>query len=643
MCGIVGVLCVEAGWDVKSVMYQGLLELLNRGYDSMGISYLLETTGDRHTTRSIHKDEFFRALEREKREFRNGIAHTRWATHGEVSVKNAHPHIDVVHGNFAVVHNGIIENFQEHRAFLASHGFPCRSDTDSEIIPNLMAYYYHLNQETDPTTRLENSIRYVLERLDGTYGLVIQARDFPTRLYCARKGSPLLLGITHDRRMGILVSEKSAFGGRVTDYLSLLDNSLHRLEISSEGHIVYESIGADRSPSILYSHAEDDPSLLLSASSSDRMASAAAPGEHTLREIFEQPGTIQRCLRFGARFSPTGRVKLGGLDAMADKIRACEHFYFLGCGTSFHAAQICAFFFRKWTPSASVVLAIDASEFSTLELPRGNQKTCLVFITQSGETLDLYNTLRLVDDPGVDNHHKKYIKLGIVNVVDSLIARGVDAGVYMGCGKERGVASTKTFTSSVIIGWLMAHWVAQTTLRPNELVLYNTFHETVAEFLRGAAETTARAWTERLRNNTSSLFVLGRGLDYFLAREAALKIKELCYLHAEAYPSGALKHGPFALLDADTHVLVIMTDTETSSRTRNAIHEIHARGSTVLLLTTSLDDIPIDPDRVLLIPTHPWSGLLASMALQLLATRLSLTRGINPDFPRNLAKTVTVE
>lgn len=635
MCGIVGLLCVEAGWDVKSVMYQGLLELLNRGYDSLGISYLVENDGgDRHLARSVQKDEFFRALEREKREFRNGIAHTRWATHGEVSERNAHPHVDTLQGNFALVHNGIIENFQEHRAFLTSVGVTCRSDTDSEVIVNLVAYFYSINEETNPTTRVENSIRYVLERLHGTYGLVLQMRDFPTRLYCARKGSPLLLGITTDKRMGILVSEKSAFGGRVVDYLSLLDNSLHRLEILGE-EIIHESIGADRSPSILYSH-DHDPGPPPPPEETQLFFSH---GEHTLREIFEQPQTIQGCLRFGARFTPQGFIKLGGLEAAASKIRACTHFYFLGCGTSYHAAQISAYFFRKWTTSASVVLAMDGSEFSLTDLPRGEHKTCCVFITQSGETLDLYTVLQSLGT--------NVIKLGIVNVVDSMIARSVDAGVYMGCGKERGVASTKTFTSSVLIGWLMAHWVHQTQFPRDGLQLYNTFHETVHHFLHHVAGAVVETWTTKLLHS-SSLILLGRGLDYFIAREGALKIKELCYLHAEAFPSGALKHGPFALLDANMHVIVLMTsDPETFPRTRNAIHEIRARGSTVLLLTSTTDvdtmNVDIDPGNILSIPEHPWSLLLASMVLQLLAVRLSIAKGINPDFPRNLAKTVTVE
>jgi len=644
MCGIIGVLCVEAGWESKSVLYQGIMELLNRGYDSVGISFLDEEKNKIRQIRTLRIDDVLEALQKERYEFRVGMAHTRWATHGGVCIENAHPHIDTVSNTFALIHNGIIENFMDHKVFLESRGVVFRSGTDSEVIVNMIAYYVSISstypQEPDPEKRLENIIRYVLELLEGTYGLVIQCLMFPSRLYCARKGSPILLGITPDGRMGLIASEKSAFCGRVEKYVSLHDNSLHRIHISDEGRIQHDSIGADQTPSTPYEirHCQSEESLMTSLSNIPN-TSLGKKGEHTLMEIYQQPRTVQRCLRYGARFtSPLqGKIKIGGLDPIAERIRGCKNFYFFGCGTSYHAAQLAVYFFKKWT-SVRFVQAIDGSEFLSTDLPKKNkdeERCCSVFISQSGETLDLFNVLKLTQDP-------MNVHLGIINVVDSMIARTVEAGVYMGCGKERGVASTKTFTSSVIIGWLMAHWYAGTVFP--DAGVYTNFHNVVEEFLP-YTESVLDRWIhqqERFKQ-TKSMFILGKGMDFFIAHEGALKIKELCRIHAEAYPSGALKHGPFALLDETTPVFMIMTDPEGAAKCQNAIHEIRSRNAPVYVITSLTNNNDNDDDQTLVVPSHPWSFLLAGIVFQLLSVRLSLSLGFDPDFPRNLAKVVTVE
>jgi glucosamine--fructose-6-phosphate aminotransferase (isomerizing) len=340
---------------------------------------------------------------------------------------------------------------------------------------------------------------------------------------------------------------------------------------------------------------------------------------------------------------PSAKVKLGGLDRIGAKVRNCRHIYLFGCGTSYHVAQLGAVFFRRYT-DAHVVLAYDASEFEVGDLPRlteASSPCACLFISQSGETLDLSRVMEKLDFMGPEN----YIKLGIVNVVDSLIARNVEAGVYMNCGRERGVASTKSFTASVIIAWLIAHWYAETLLET--VSLYASFAGTVESFLVDIKPRLQGllACLFPAGSAPSSVLLLGKGLDFYIAKEGSLKIKELCYVHAEAYPSGALKHGPFALLEENTVVLFLATDPDGFQKTRNALHEVTARKPRVLLFCTPsfVAKETTDGVETVLVPDHPWSFLLANMALQYFALCLSLARNINPDFPRNLAKVVTVE
>lgn len=632
MCGIVGILSVETNWQIKSILYEAVLELLNRGYDSMGVSIIVEDNNQFSVKKALETCEILQFLKEEKKETRNGIAHTRWATHGGVSVVNAHPHVDTVAGRFALVHNGIIENFETHKALLVREGVTFASLTDSEVIVNLIAYHFDRTCRLVENTRdrLVQSLQTTLRTLEGTFGIIVQSTLMPETLFCARRGSPLLIGVSKDRTQGMIVSEKSGFLYHVEKYVSIDDNNIYCLERDGE-HVQYSCVGEDCN----VTHYSLDSVVVDSAEARSRDTIGFTC--HTEREIWDQPASIRRCLNYGSRFTLSGKIKLGGLDPLATTLRGCRHLYLFGCGTSHHVALLGALFFRRIITEAEVVLAFDASEFEMSDLPRTLPETrcCCLFISQSGETLDLARVVEMMKGT-------RYMRLGIVNVVDSLIARNVEAGVYMNCGRERGVASTKSFTTSVIITWLIAHWFSHTTFE--NVSLYSGFADTVQDFL---VEVTPQlqGLAVSLFDAKPSVLVLGKGLDYFIAKEASLKIKELCYLHAEAYPCGSLKHGPFALLDEDTIVIIVVTDPLAFQKSRNALHEVTARKPKTLLVCTPafMDTDGTETTHTVVVPNHPWAFLLANMALQYLALQVSLSRGINPDFPRNLAKVVTVE
>jgi len=621
MCGIVGVLSSTENWRTKSILYGSIVELLNRGYDSIGACFISE--GAYHIKKSLEKDVLLDYLKEEKRDFSNGTAHTRWATHGGVTLENAHPHLDTLEGQLTIVHNGIIENFEENKQFLLEKKCCFRSSTDSEVIINKIAYHFYITEkdvEKDIQKRLLRSMALTTSALEGTYGIIVQCLLLPGVLFCARKGSPILMGVSDDKTLGMVVSEKSGFLNHVREYISINDNSLYCME-NKDGCVRCYCAGDG-----------DYCGATLFLNDWTQEETSHAYSSFTEKEIMEQPSSIRRCLHYGSRLTGLGRVKLGGLEQVPS-LRECRRFYLFGCGTSYHAALLGARFLRRFT-RASFAMALDASEFSTADLPPSDDgsRACALFISQSGETLDLYSVLEKLS---ID------VKLGVVNVVDSLIARNTDGGVYLNCGKEKGVASTKSFTSSVIVLWLIARWLSDEPIE--DVTAYSGFGDVVERFL----ETNwARLHTlaTTIPSSTTSMFILGKGTDLFIAMEACLKLKELAYVHAEAYSSGSLKHGPFALLEEGTPVVFLATDPEGFQKTRNALHEVAARGARVIVVGT----LSFEFDKTLgvefiEVPSHPWSFLLANIAMQVFALHLSTARGNEPDYPRNLAKVVTVE
>lgn len=628
MCGIIGVLSTIKNWHVKSILYDGLLELQNRGYDSMGIA-LLDEQGFR-IEKSISKDKVLKFLTDDTHNIQNGIAHTRWATHGNVTTENAHPHVDTLKNEISVVHNGIIENYQELKTRLLQKHFVFRSTTDTEVIVNLIAetFYESFRHIDDIVERMALSIDCVTTDLEGTYGIIVQHVSLPTYLFCARRGSPILIGINTEQTIGIITSEKSAFPHNVNDYIALQDNSLYVLTCQFTKVHIRAFRGTDEKRT----YRSDSLQL-------EKNMSMTGFRCFTEKEIWEQPIAVQKALNFGSRLQYNS-IRLGGLDRITSQLEECQNVYLFGCGTSFHSALIGAHFFRECS-GLNVVQAYNASEFDVRELPRVPGRSCCVFISQSGETLDLYILLEKLRQA---DHN--FVMLGVINVVDSLIARTVDAGVYMNCGRERGVASSKSFTSSVIVLWLVSRWFYRCHIDQDEAhdVLNVSEH---IEQLFATIHPTVISWVGSL-SSISSILLLGKHFDFHVAQEGSLKIKELSYVHAEAYPCGALKHGPFALLHSGMLVFFIATVKEGYSKSLNALNEVLAREARVILLCCqSFHDLMTDTQHdqldICILPDTPWAFLLANIVLQIFALELAIHLGHNPDFPRNLAKVVTVE
>ncbi|NDE15321.1 SIS domain-containing protein [bacterium] len=614
MCGITALLSLEPG-HFEDFVYT-MHELRNRGYDSVGISFL--------------ENEAFRVYKslgvvpmpgENTATATNMIGHTRWATHGGVSLNNAHPHIDTVCGTLAMVHNGIIENHQELRERYRTRQ---ASETDSEVLLNsIAARWRELRSETALEQSLRRAITDVLATTEGTYGLVFQCAELPDVLLAIRHGSPLVLGTDKDHTMIMISSETQAFPPGITRVYSLPTNELVVLRFDEHFHKDFTAIDPR--------HRSGD---------SDRALGAYR--HFTEKEILEQQDLIERVSKNFSRYSvATGRIHLGGLSHLAPSLCQASHVYLFGCGTSLHAAMILRRFFLEATP-LSHVHVVDATEADGLDWKAAVRgRTVGIFLSQSGETRDL---LACLERFRLDVH--RVVCLGITNVVGSALSQQTDGGLYTNAGRERGVASTKSFTAQVISGILCVLWFHQLFLpredAPRIAVLRQI--EDLRVVLRDGLSPlfeTVRTTLVPLILPHRSLFLLGRGNDFLIAREGALKIKEITYRHAEAYPAGALKHGPFALMDESVLVVFVLTDASTRQESLNSITEILARKTRVVLLTP-LDVPEHDGLVVCRIRGGAMAFLVAGIVLQMLAYGLSVESGIDPDFPRNLAKVVTV-
>lgn len=618
MCGIVGVLSEEK--DIVDTLMKGLLELQNRGYDSMGVSLVGPTGFDVHKDVCHHQDDIASILHKidKTKQYHNGIAHSRWATHGGITRENAHPHV-CFQGIFSLVHNGIIENFQELKQQLTQKQVPFRSDTDSEVVVNLVSVMFQ-EQPTDlsDTDRVIRAIGSVLPQLHGTYGLVIQCRMLPQNLFCVRYGSPLVVGI-YDKGV-MIVSEKSALDHHVRMYMPIEDHDLIILQDDKLKPITRIS-GVQRELVFLENtHIVSDDK--------------GEYGTWTEKEIMEQPTALERCIKNGSRILPDNSgVKLGGLMENKDKIDETDHILLLGCGTSYHACLLVSHYFRKMKNRIQTVQVCDGSEFDVSYIPKiGN--TTLIVVSQSGETMDVLLSIRKFKQaqPG-------FLVLGVINVVDSIIARTVDGGLYTNSGKERGVASTKSFTTQVITLYLMACFFSSCYTISSHLQIIRNFplilHHNLSRYFE-----TVRSCVRDIVIPYTNLFVVGKSLDYYIAMESSLKMKEISYIHAEAYSSSSLKHGPFALLDEGMLVILLSNIPSERNKLENAYQEIKARHAPIIVL--SYENIHHCPHYVN-IPYHYFSYLEANIVLQILALELSLAKGIHPDYPKNLAKVVTVE
>ena len=611
MCGITSCL----GKEAFLFCLKSLLQLQNRGYDSAGICSLIDKNFINTKYASTVTETSLQKLDLENNKHNQSqisIGHTRWATHGPKTDVNAHPHI-CSRQLFSIVHNGIIENFEELKLFLQQNEFTFKSQTDTEVIVNLISYYFQECQD------VSEAIKKTILRLEGTWGLCILYLLEPNKLYACRHGSPLLVG--QDDSHAYICSEQSGFCGLVNNYIVLKNHDLCVLELNEQNQI---SITTNQQ-------------YTLETLNQLNLDLTPDPYPHwTLKEIHEQVDSSLRAISFGGRLISKSEVRLGGLDDNKKILMEIDNLIILGCGTSYNSGMIGVNYFKDLCEFNTVQI-IDGAEFNYSDIPYYG-KTGLILISQSGETKDLHRCLHLAKK-------RDLITIGIVNVVDSLIAREVNCGCYLNAGREVGVASTKSFTSQVILLNMIAIWFAQQKninyqLRIKYIEdLHNLHHD-----IKRTIQTSLEQVPPLLPLFThKSCFLLGKHSGESISKEGALKIKEISYIHAEGYSTSSLKHGPFALLEKDFPVILISPEDEYYPKNMNAYQEIISRHATVILITDKISE-KSQKKHVLSIPRNTgFKELLSIIPIQILAYQLSVSRGINPDMPRNLAKVVTVE
>ena len=612
MCGIIGILS-KYNINIFENIINSLIQLQNRGYDSSGICLFNKDNFILHKYASTKEEDSIEKLKNiDYKQYNTniGIGHNRWATHGPKNDINAHPHISN-NTNIIVVHNGIIENYKKLKDFLISKNFKFYSDTDTEIIANLLEYYsIDENNFTDV-------IKKTIDNLNGTYGLIILNKMENNKIYCVRNGSPLLLGYNEEYAM--ITSEQSGFCNKLNSYITLQNDDICYVEL------------IDDKIKVKYNYVYDLKNVNLIDFDEN-----PEPYEHwTIKEIYEQPHKIMNAINNGGRILNKTNVKLGGCDDNIESLREIENIILLGCGTSYHSCMYGKHFLKKLC-NFNLIQIFDGADFEEDDIPKKG-KSLMVFVSQSGETKDLHRCIEIAKN-------KNIFTLGIINVVDSLIAREVDCGIYCNAGREMGVASTKAFTTQVICLCLLSCWYSQIqNLNENiRIQLIKDLQNLSLDFQNclNIAHTQINNILSII-DKSNNLFILGKNTDESIAREGSLKIKEISYIHSEAYSSSSLKHGPFALLDENMPVIILNNNFLYESKVINAYEEVLSRKSPIIFITNNKN---IKYPNSIYIPNNKsFSSLLGIIPLQLIAYYSSIKRGINPDKPKNLAKVVTVE
>ncbi|MGF1657173.1 MAG: glutamine--fructose-6-phosphate transaminase (isomerizing) [Verrucomicrobiales bacterium] len=618
MCGIVGYIGPQ---EAAPLLLDGLRRLEYRGYDSAGITTL--NCGSFDTVKKAGRiEQLAQALQNHTPAGSLGISHTRWATHGGVTDENAHPHLDSG-GMVAVVHNGVIENYQLLKETLRAQGRTFKSQTDTEVLANLIASFFDEGNGADPKARLIAAVRRALQQVKGTYGIAVLHRDYPELLVGARRGSPLVLGVGQGQHF--LASDKLALAPYTRDVVYLDD---YDLVVVEKNHFEVLSVQDDQGrlarPISRVEYGKDDFSL-------------GDYSHYMLKEIFEQPDSIRDAMR-GRLDSEHATAKLGGLNMTPKELRAIDRIILTGCGTAMHAAMVGEYLIESL---AHIPVEVEfASEFRYRNTP--STKDTLVFaISQSGETADTLAALRESQRQGLKT-------LGICNSVGSTIARESDGGVYMHAGPEIGVAATKSFTSQLTVLTLIGLLFGRMRFTSSEegLALLEDL-DSLPELVRQTLQLNSHveAIAERYLDAQGFLF-FGRLYNYPVALEAALKLKEVSYIFAQGHPSAELKHGVIALITPETPSLFIAPDDAVLEKNISNMEEIKARGGPVIVVTTEGCEAQVKiADQIISIPKCPplLSPILASIPLQLLSYHIAVKLGCDVDKPRNLAKSVTVE
>lgn len=622
MCGIVAYLGEKVA---QPILIEGLKRLEYRGYDSAGIGLLSD--GNIKIQKSSGRISALEAIfEPPVSSQTLGIGHTRWATHGEPNTVNAHPHLDCTE-KIAVVHNGIIENYSTLKKWLQEQGCRFVSQTDTEVIANLIGYFYSNSETQDGAkcpknqNRFEWAVQHALNELVGTYGLAIMCADFPDTLIGAKKGSPLILGIGDNEY--IIASDASAIVGHTTQAVYLADNEM--VTISSEG------FSTKTIDNVAVRKDLEEIEFSLNAIELNGFT------HYMLKEIWEQPDALRTCL--GGRIDlRNSKIILGGIESIWRSLTLSRRIILTACGTAWHSGLVGEFLFEQFAriPAETEY----ASEFRYRN-PVIEEGTVVIAVSQSGETADTLAAITQAKERGA-------IVLGVVNVVGSSIARNTDAGIYLRVGPEIGVASTKAFTAQVAVLTMLAielgrrkhishaeaeHYIKELSLMPKKIeqVLNQSDH------IRDIAEANA---------DKNNWLFLGRGFNYPVALEGALKLKEISYIHAEGLPAAEMKHGPIALITDNMPAVFIATRCSQYDKIIGNIEEVRARGGRTIVVATAGDEnIKQYADHLITVPDAPeqLQPMLTVVPLQLLAYHAAVLRGLDVDKPRNLAKSVTVE
>jgi glucosamine--fructose-6-phosphate aminotransferase (isomerizing) len=610
MCGIIGYVgkrqCLE-------ILVEGLKRLEYRGYDSAGVA--IQNGGTLKVVKAAGKIRELEArLAREKPRGTTGIAHTRWATHGAPTDNNAHPHTDS-RGRLALVHNGIIENYQVLKSALEGEGHRFRTDTDTEVLAHLIEKYRASGRS------LEQAVQAALADVEGTYGIAVVCADEPGVVVGARKGSPLVVGISDDEYF--LASDVAPIVDHTRQVVYLDDGEMAVL--TPDG---FHTATITAEPVNKEVHEVEWDLEKIEKGGFDHFM---------LKEIFEQPESVRNSIR-GRLLPAEGLARLGGLNMTEDEMREVRRIIILGCGTSWHAGLIGEYMLEE---HARIPVEVEyASEFRYRN-PIVDQGTAVLVISQSGETIDTLSAMREAQRKGAR-------ALGIVNVVGSTIARESDGGVYIHAGPEIGVASTKAFSSQVAVLSLLTLAFG----RQREMSLEDG-HAIAGELdaipgkIEAILETSdkvRRIAEQHVRHN--NFIYLGRGYNFPVALEGALKLKEISYIHAEGYPAAEMKHGPIALIDENMPVVFVCTRDAAYEKVMNNMMEVRARKGHIIAIATEGDtEVKSRADHVLYVPRtlSMLQPMLSVVPLQLLAYHMAVLRGCDVDQPRNLAKSVTVE
>ena len=612
MCGIVAYIGQKQAYPI---LIKGLKRLEYRGYDSAGIALL---NGELNIYKKKGKvNDLVSFVKGKNIKGSIGIGHTRWATHGEPNDVNAHPHVSG-NGRLTLIHNGIIENYAALKEALIKEEHEFESDTDTEVLTHLIEAV----QERD-NLPLEEAVRVALTQVVGAYAIVVMDKEDPSKLVAARKGSPLVVGIGKDEFF--LASDATPLVGYTTQVVYLNDEEI--VTVTLDGKFEIKTIdNEDQTPYVQH--------LNMNVEKLEK-----GDYEHfMLKEIFEQPKTVADCMR-GRLNAAAGWIKLGGVENCEERIFDAKRFIMAACGTSWHAALIGEYLFEEL---ARIPVEVEYASELRYRNPIINKDDVVIALSQSGETADTMAALELAKDKGA-------LIYGIVNAVGSSISRITDSGSYIHAGPEIGVASTKAFTGQVTALTLMALYMGykKGTIPKSYYLQLLEGLEAIPSKIQEALECNDQI--EKLATkfkNTKNTLYLGRGYNFPVALEGALKLKEISYIHAEGYPAAEMKHGPIALIDEKMPVIVIATNKSAYEKIVSNIQEVKARKGIVIAIVTKGDkEIAKIADHTIEIPDteEPLTPLLSVIPLQLLSYHIALQRGCNVDQPRNLAKSVTVE